>query len=151
VDAKDVFFLTHITLCDLLKMQMDLKLSGQDLTTLLDIITPTVQSGKKDDTKSVELAHFYALLCTGEDHSTEVVTFLALYPMVVDFLKQYKDILFRGENVLNLTDLFVVIPRLQPRFYSISSSSIHSPSKITITVGVLNTETSMGVKINGIC
>lgn len=45
--------------------------------------------------------------------------------------------------MLNLADIFVVIPRLQPRFYSISSSSIHSPSKITITVGVLNTETSI--------
>jgi hypothetical protein len=54
----------------------------------MHIISPTIQSGKKDDTKSVELAHFYALLCTGEDHSTEVDTFIALYPMAVDFLEQ---------------------------------------------------------------
>lgn len=78
VDAADVFFLTTIPRCELLKMQVDLKLSGQDLTTLLDIITPTFQSGKKDDTKSVELAHFHALLCTGEDHSTEVDTFIVI-------------------------------------------------------------------------
>jgi sulfite reductase alpha subunit-like flavoprotein len=47
--------------------------------------------------------------------------------------------------------VLVVLPRLQPRFYSISSSNRASPDKVSITVGVLTAKTSAGKTIEGVC
>jgi sulfite reductase alpha subunit-like flavoprotein len=47
--------------------------------------------------------------------------------------------------------VLLVLPRLQPRFYSISSSNRASPDKVSITVGVLTATTSAGKTIEGVC
>jgi cytochrome P450 / NADPH-cytochrome P450 reductase len=44
----------------------------------------------------------------------------------------------------------VLLPRLQPRYYSISSSALIE-SSLTITVGVLAVETSKKAKLKGVC
>ena len=47
--------------------------------------------------------------------------------------------------------MLVALPRLQPRFYSISSSNKVSPNEVSVSVGVLKATTSAGKSIEGVC
>ena len=47
--------------------------------------------------------------------------------------------------------MFVALPRLQPRFYSISSSNKLCPKEVSVSVGVLKATTSAGQSIEGVC
>jgi sulfite reductase alpha subunit-like flavoprotein len=74
---------------------------------------------------------------------------------MVDFLDSFKELLlqpfFDDTPVLRIADILSTLNRLQPRFYSISSSNKVSPDVVAITVGVLREKTSKGVMINGVC
>ena len=65
---------------------------------------------------------------------------------MVPIIKRYKP----GKSI-PLANVLSVLPRLQPRMYSISSSSLSSPGIVEITVGVVHTRTKAGVKSAGVC
>jgi len=88
-----------------------------------------------------------------------VESFISQYPTIVDFLEEFCALLcskLENENthqnpLLSLAQMIMLLPRLQTRYYSISSSPKDDPSKVSITVGVLNTKTSAGVRLSGVC
>ena len=84
------------------------------------------------------------------------------YPTVVDFLEEYKDIFCKPihlsaekhqdhKPIISIVDVLVLMPQMKDRFYSISSSDLLSPNKISITVGLYQRETSAGVIEKGTC
>ena len=77
------------------------------------------------------------------------------YPTIVDFFEKFGVLLFplKGSKnaLISLADVLVLLPRLQPRYYSISSAAEVSPNVATITVSVYNLQTNSGVSIAGVC
>jgi sulfite reductase alpha subunit-like flavoprotein len=80
-------------------------------------------------------------------------SFLSLYPTVVDLMETFSPIVENGESnkYIPLADVLAILPRLQPRLYSISSSSMTSPTVVEISVGVVHAHTNDGVHIKGVC
>ena len=88
----------------------------------------------------------------GED-SDDV--FLSRYPTLIDLFEAYNKFIESDEgqnsSFPSLASVLTILPRLQPRLYSISSSSIASPRQVEITVGVVHATTADGVVIKGVC
>mmetsp|Transcript_21397 Transcript_21397/g.62513 ORF Transcript_21397/g.62513 Transcript_21397/m.62513 type:complete len:1837 (-) Transcript_21397:3416-8926(-) len=94
--------------------------------------------------------------------------FLGWYPTVMDLLEEYEE--YRrdvsGEDgdddndgdaaaatlkAVSLAEVLAILPRLQPRLYSISSSNKIDPTKVEISVGVVHLHTKEGVHVRGVC
>ena len=57
-----------------------------------------------------------------------------------------------GEQPLvSFADALVLIPCLQPKQYSISSSDVISPRRLSIATGVVNYVSNKGVSVKGAC
>ena len=73
----------------------------------------------------------------------------------MNFLESFQEILlgafFDDSPALYIAHVLVILNRLQPRYYSISSSNKVDDKVVSISVGVLNEKTSMGVPIEGVC
>lgn len=87
---------------------------------------------------------------------TKVSSFQSKYPTVVHFFERFgklfcEPVAPNTQPILRLVDLLILMPRLKPRQYSISSSSITSPDSLSITAGVMNYHNSAGIKIEGVC
>jgi sulfite reductase alpha subunit-like flavoprotein len=89
----------------------------------------------------------------GSMHQDAMNSFLSLYPTVVDLLETFVPIVEQDGSSENipLADILAILPRLQPRLYSLSSSSITSPTVVETTVGVVHAHTNDGVHIAGVC
>jgi sulfite reductase alpha subunit-like flavoprotein len=80
------------------------------------------------------------------------------FPTIMDFLEEFRS-LFGGEPVpkgksapaVSLGEVLALLARLQPRYYSICSSSQTNPSEVAITVGVLHRQTPAGILVDGVC
>ena len=86
--------------------------------------------------------------------SKRIREFIAKYPTIVDFLERFEEVLCRhagGQPLVSLTDVLVLVPCLQPRQYSISSSDVISPRKLSITNGEVNYVSNKGVSVKGVC
>lgn len=99
------------------------------------------------------------LIAEGEkdDNGGSMESFLSLYPTLVDLFEAYKrstksvdDESIVG-SVPSIASVLPLLPRLQPRLYSISSSNVASPRHVEITVGVVHATTDDGVVIKGVC
>lgn len=165
---SDVFFETPTTLGHLLKRVVDLSLSSKDVVDLVrlvkEIIDERIHPVDVADRETLLgfpeirslLENAQSILDSESSARTEALdAFISRNPTIVDFLENHRECLlvpfFDDKPVLELGDVLCVLTRLQPRFYSISSSNKVSPDEISITVGVLQVETSSGVKINGVC
>ena len=78
---------------------------------------------------------------------------MSKYPTIVHLLEMYSSELqmMGPQPLISMADILMILPRLKPRYYSISSSSELSPNNVSLTVRVLRTYTSEGVLLNGIC
>jgi sulfite reductase alpha subunit-like flavoprotein len=92
------------------------------------------------------------------DKAEHIDSFIQSFPTVVDFLEVFGPILctcsvskLKKEPLLTLANLMPLLPRLRVRYYSISSSNRSDPTKVSISVGVVHVETSVGVMIHGVC
>lgn len=87
--------------------------------------------------------------------SAKLDDIIAQYPTIVHFLERFRTLFCeRDKNkqpVLSIVDLLILMPRLKPRRYSISSSNMTSPHTLSITVGVLNYHTRAVIKAEGVC
>eukprot|EP00980_Cylindrotheca_fusiformis_P003855 scaffold858_cov123-Cylindrotheca_fusiformis.AAC.31 len=164
----DVFFETPTTLDYLLKHVVDLTLSHKCVVDLVELVKELIEKRiqsveEKDRETFMAFPEIQSLLAKASSmidsessiHTEEVDSFISMHPTVVDFLENHRKCLlepvFGGKPVLEMAEVLCVLPRLQPRFYSISSSNKVSPENVSITVGVLRVETSSGVKLNGVC
>jgi len=164
----DVFFKTPTTLSHLLKVTVDLSLSSKDVVGLVELVKrlfdEKLQAADKatqaylmshEDVQEFLLVTHSILKSESGDRTQAVDDFVSAYPTIVEFLDSFKPLLledfFDGPPLVGVADILTILTRLQPRFYSISSSNQVSPDKVSITVGVLNVTTSKGVTIHGVC
>ena len=79
------------------------------------------------------------------------------FPTIVHLLEKTKHVfcvpLEKGrEPLVSLTDVLILMPRLQARQYSIASSAVDSSrKKVSIIVGLVNIDTEAGILIEGVC
>jgi sulfite reductase alpha subunit-like flavoprotein len=172
--SSDVFFDTPTCLFDVVKSQLDLNISPKDIVELLKLLKACLtrmldRLGKQHiDALGHPLVKEFIGLSSPliEDFSDEnsglIDSLIAQFPNMVNFLEHFKELFledFIAANcghksigpALKLPEILVIMSRLQPRFYSISSSHTSSPDEVSITVGILNTTTSRGVPIEGVC
>ncbi len=77
------------------------------------------------------------------------------YLTVTDLLEDHESLFckpFEGikESLINLADVLVLLPKLKPLLYSISSSELVTLQTVSITTGVLNYTTKEKVKVQGV-
>lgn len=82
--------------------------------------------------------------------------FIAKFPTIVEFLEEFNPLFCvprkNGDDpLLSMADILVLMPSLQPRYYSISSAAEVTPRSVMLTVGVVNRKTSLGRSVQGVC
>ena len=104
---------------------------------------------------STASAEFLALVTPFTLGKGDIDAFLAEFPTVVHFFERFCFLTQMPSSeqapLVPLAEVLTVLQRLQPRFYSISSSSKTSPKEVSISVGVLNAVTSKNAKLEGVC
>ena len=156
-------FDTPTTLSDLLQAHTDLTLHDFKIVELLALVhnasydtngqlKQNLADEHKEEMQQIEAFHRKLTLevVSDEEQSqkqSHINSFMSLYPTMVAFLEGFP---FLG-SLLGLANVLQVLPRLQPRCYSISSSPKRDASSVSISVGVVLLTTSAGVKIRGVC
>ena len=177
--VSDVVFQTPTSLRGLIKRQVDLSLSAKNIEDLLilfknqlgvfikELAKPHRRGTVNDLLKNAAFKDFAFLSAsildaTAEQKTTAIDAMVAEYPTLVDLLENFQELFLDSfaantflwketKPIIFLADVLVLLPRLQPRYYSISSSNQTSPTKVSITVGVLKTTTSKRKSIEGVC
>jgi sulfite reductase alpha subunit-like flavoprotein len=144
------------TLSENLQVGISLSISESSAGDLISAIKPYVPSKVAHaDREAVELFNVLSDLILeggkGSEHQDAMDSFLSLFPTVVDLLETLAPIAATANKPIPLADVLSILPRLQPRLYSISSSSVTSPSVVEISVGVVHAHTRDGVHIKGVC
>ncbi|KDO31201.1 hypothetical protein SPRG_03819 [Saprolegnia parasitica CBS 223.65] len=76
----------------------------------------------------------------------------AYHAFIVDSCRNVADVLEAFPSIaMPLTALIHVLPSLQPRYYTISSSSTVHPSRIHVTLGVIESDLADGRRFRGVC
>ena len=140
--------LSDRTLLEVLQVHVDLSLSRETyVKDLLALLKERVNESKI----TTKLSEEFIAFCNDEKKNV-----IDTYPTIIHLLEKYGQLFcepISGEKnpLVSLADILVLMPRLTPRYYSISSSSNASPKSVSITLGVLNTETKDGQKVRGVC
>ena len=174
VNPADVTFETPTCLFDVVKSHLDLSINHKDVVELLKILQICLDRvldhlGEEEGYawKDPIVAEFINLSSpivedSSNDKTKFIKTMVARFPTMVNFLEHFRALFledFVAQNfdiegigpALRLPEVLVIMPRLQARYYSVSSSAQTSPDKICITMGVLKTTTSRRVPIDGVC
>jgi sulfite reductase alpha subunit-like flavoprotein len=174
----DVFFATPTTLNSVLKNYLDLSLSSRNISDLvnimkrfLDDLLDSLEGRSKEEKETVETSELvldFLEIATQLDDAPDAAShakdaIIARFPTVVGLLEHFKPLFLddfttkelgwdnSSQPLLTLPEVLVCLPRLQPRYYSISSSNLANADEVSITVGVLTTTTSAGVIMEGVC
>lgn len=155
-------FPTPISLFEALQAHLDLALRESYLSDLLSFLLARLEMVKEMPTyeKVVEFQNLAQNVLQGDQ--TEAAyhskVFISLYPTIVDLMEAFCSIfcepnstMVNASALISFADIMVHLPRLRPRFYSISSSAISSPEEVSITVGVVHDQTGHGVTVHGVC
>jgi nitric oxide synthase oxygenase domain/subunit/sulfite reductase alpha subunit-like flavoprotein/hemoglobin-like flavoprotein len=174
VNPADVVFETPTCLFDVVKTHLDLSINHKDVVELLKLLQTRLDRmlnilGEEERCigKQPIVAEFISLSSpivedSSNDKTQFIETMVARFPTMVNLLEHFRALFledFVAQNfdikgiapALRLPDVLVIMPRLQARYYSVSSSAQTSPDKICITMGVLKTTTSRRVPIEGVC
>lgn len=144
------------TLAENLQVGIGLSISESSASDLISAIKNYIPSeGEQAEDETVrrfnELSELILEGGKGPAIQDSLDGFLSLYPTVVDLLETFAPIAEAANTRIPLADVLSILPRLQPRLYSISSSSITSPSVVEVSVGVVHAHTRDGVHIEGVC
>ena len=167
-EPADVFFELPAKLSFILRHKVDLSIREKEVPMLINLVKKFIDkkmeglsSNMQEEIilKSSKLSSLLSIIDNFVKHSkdatSEVDSFIARFPTIVNFLETFQEVLlknfFDDSPTLCLAELLVTLNRLQPRFYSISSSGKVNKNEVSISVGVLNIDTSAGVTINGVC
>jgi len=148
-------FSTPITLDRALQANIGLSTSAGTAPDLLGVVKEYIAFDADSPvlTELKKSATFILEGDKGEVHQNAMDKFLSLYPTVVDLLEEIVLVKKRHkpERTISLAHVLSILPRLQPRLYSISSSSVVSPDVVEISVDVVNIVSNNGVIIAGVC
>jgi sulfite reductase alpha subunit-like flavoprotein len=147
----DVVFQTPTTLETLLSRVLEF---GMNMTVAKDLLRLCIDVCQQEQSNREEMSEFLSAMVPVLMGNSDPERFIARFPTVTHFFECFGFLLSTTDGVpplVTLGEVLVRLPRLQPRFYSISSSSMASPKDLSITVGVLNCETSQKVKFDGVC
>jgi len=164
-DANLVFE-TPATLGEALQTSIDLTLHVSQVADYIGLIKglitkemPGWDNDKQKLRKRLLQLHNMVFEDSKQTRESSVNKILSEFPTILDFLETFGPLLCtetkqgedKKEALLPLADILSVLPRLNARSYSISSSPNDDPSIVSITVGVVNVKTSAGVFIKGVC
>ena len=167
-EPADVFFELPAKLSFILRHKIDLSLREKDVPMLINLVNRFIDEkmegipSDKQEEIILRSSKFSSLLNIvdsiikqSKNDTSPTDSFIAWFPTIVDFLETFQEVLlnifFDDSPALPLAELLVTMGRLQPRFYSISSSDKVNKNEVSISVGVLNVDTSAGVTIKGVC
>ena len=145
VGPADVVFPLPSTLNLILTNELDLAMKGPFAVDLLSTCIDSCEQFKD----MAEVKAFKKLMQPYVDGDTHIDDFISHFPTVPHFFESYT--FLATSEIVRLADLMTLLPRLQPRYYSISSSGKSADGKVSITAGVLTVETSRGAKLRGVC
>lgn len=148
-------FSTPTTLGEALQSSVSLSMSDSGAADVISVVLEYL-SFECDDPIVVQFKKLAELILEGnkgEEHQRAVDKVLSLYPNVVDLLEAIVPRIkkYSPGKPIALAHLLSILPRLQPRLYSISSSGTTSPDVVEVSVGVVHAVTDDGVKIDGVC
>ena len=152
--------LTNKTLSEALQSEIDFSLEHNSY--VVDLLSMLASRTKELSEKNLEEARSFQFLTetaitqfTDFDSDAELKLLMDQYPTIVHLLEKYKSLFCTVQKgmqpIITIADILVISPKLKRRYYSISSSSLKSPSEVTVTVGTVNIKNSMNVPIRGVC
>eukprot|EP00551_Chaetoceros_affinis_P008357 CAMPEP_0203670684 /NCGR_PEP_ID=MMETSP0090-20130426/6683_1 /ASSEMBLY_ACC=CAM_ASM_001088 /TAXON_ID=426623 /ORGANISM="Chaetoceros affinis, Strain CCMP159" /LENGTH=1567 /DNA_ID=CAMNT_0050535593 /DNA_START=14 /DNA_END=4717 /DNA_ORIENTATION=+ len=145
---SEIPHLTDLTLWEVLQANVDLSLNQESYA--IDLLGMMMKRLEKLPSTSQQSESFKAFYTNNRKNAAET------YPTIVQLLEEYGSVFcepFSGSAMplVSLADILVLMPRLSPRYYSISSSMKSSHSSFSLTVGVINFQAKNGEKIQGVC
>lgn len=160
-------FKTPATLLDILQADADLTLQPSVVPDLVSMLNRRLDIVADLDVLSEDSTYqqYRALvdpvvMGSGDEKQQATNDLTDRFPTILHFLEEFGS-LFGGvyvpkgktteAPVVSLGEVLALLPRLQPRYYSISSSSHTNPSEVAITVGVLHRQTPAGIMVDGVC
>lgn len=152
--------LTNKTLSEALQLYIDFSLEHKSY--VVDLLSMLVGRVKELSEQKSQEAQSFQLLAENVisqfieyESDKELKRLMAQYPTIVHLLEKYQSLfcssLEGADPIVTIADILVLAPQLKRRYYSISSSSLTSPSEVSITVGVLNVKNEMNTSIRGVC
>ena len=151
----DIPHLTNVTLLEAFQAQLDLALIQE--TYVVDLVSMMLDRLNKSSI-STPLSKTFKLLSQNVlgGATLRKRNLSDLYPTIVHLLEEFGPIFcepYANETkpILCLADIIVLMPRMNPRYYSISSSAKSFPSTATITVEVVTSLTKDGEEVKGVC
>lgn len=143
--SSEYIFKTPTNLRKILTEDLDLTLKGSFATEFIAVCVDACAKFKA----SPKIAEFRAKMALYLEGKQQVDDLIAHYPTISHFFEAFP--FLTSSALVSLADVLTVLPRLQPRYYSITSSPEVDSSKVSITVGVLEAKTSKGAKFDGVC
>jgi sulfite reductase alpha subunit-like flavoprotein len=136
-------------------------LSFVHISYVVDLLTMLLQKSKaiaRDDKMASNFVQIAESILNAyiKGKTKSIENFVAKFPTIVELLEKFNSLFCvpRGNDedpLLSIADILVLMPGLQPRYYSISSASEVTPRSITLTVGVVNEKTALGRNVKGVC
>jgi len=153
----DIEYLTNYSLLEVLQAHVDLSLSkGSYVNDLIEMMLQRLSTSSNISSNKHDIFEAFARsIQKGTDEDR--LDAMAQFPTIVHLLEEYGSLFCvptpdsKSPPLLSIADVLVLMPRLNQRYYSISSSALTSPTRATITVGVVNIQTKYGVTVKGVC
>lgn len=152
------WFRTPTTLVELLGTQIEFLINEAQVDEFLKLvwgsivgsdgkISPDLAKAHPDLVAELEGYCKQAQLGPAESKKAFSESFLSQFPTFMDFFEYFHFV----PSQLGLAKVLQSMARLQPRYYSISSSSRANSTTVSITVGVVRFVTGTGVSVRGTC
>jgi sulfite reductase alpha subunit-like flavoprotein len=138
-----------------------LDLSFVHTSYVVDLLTMLLNKSKaiaRDDKMASNFVQIAEKIINAynKGNTKSIEKLIAKFPTIVEFLEEFNTLFCVSrenseEPLLSVADILVLMPSLQPRYYSISSASEVTPRSVMLTVGVVNEETALGRLVEGVC
>ncbi len=155
--------LTNKTLKEVLEEHVDFSLDHYAVGLLSMLLSRLEKASFTTNTLMRKAQQFTGLVADAINQYNDLGDFSKIecvihqYPTVVNLLEEYQELFCvpigckASDPLISIADVLVLMSRLKPRYYSISSSANSSPNEVSITVGVVNIRNQCGNLLRGVC